>query len=297
MNVLSLCDGMSCGQIALKELGIPVKHYFASEIDKNAIKVTMDNFPETVQLGDVTKITEDVLKTLPKVDLVIFGSPCRSLSKVTIDRKEYNQGLEGISGLFYDCNNILMWIKEHNNPDVKFMVENVDSNKKEDINEISQLLGVEPHLIDSALFSAQERKRNYWTNISFAELPANNSLVLEDILDKNVDEKSFYSQDFNYLGDDKKVCAILNVKTHEMLKRVYNPHYKSPTLTACRGGYQQKKIFIDGRVRKLTPNEYRKLQTIPDWYKMDVANSHIYNMCGDGWTIEVIKHIFRGLIN
>ena len=295
MNVLSLCDGMSCGKIALKELGIPVEHYFASEIDKNAIKVTMDNFPETIQLGDVTKITEDVLKTLPKIDLVIFGSPCRSLSKVTIDRKEYNQGLKGISGLFYDCNNILMWIKEHNNPDVKFMVENVDTNKKEDINEISRLLGVEPHLIDSALFSAQERKRR--TNIPVPELPKSNSLVLKDILDKDVDEKSFYSQDFNYLGDDKKVCAILNVKTHEMLKRVYNPHYKSPTLTACRGGYQQKKVFIDGRVRKLTPNEYRKLQTIPDWYKMDVANSHIYNMCGDGWTIEVIKHIFRGLIN
>lgn len=286
---------MSCGKIALKELGIPVEHYFASEIDKNAIKVTMDNFPETIQLGDVTKITEDVLKTLPKIDLVIFGSPCRSLSKVTIDRKEYNQGLKGISGLFYDCNNILMWIKEHNNPDVKFMVENVDTNKKEDINEISRLLGVEPHLIDSALFSAQERKRR--TNIPVPELPKSNSLVLKDILDKDVDEKSFYSQDFNYLGDDKKVCAILNVKTHEMLKRVYNPHYKSPTLTACRGGYQQKKVFIDGRVRKLTPNEYRKLQTIPDWYKMDVANSHIYNMCGDGWTIEVIKHIFRGLIN
>lgn len=178
-----------------------------------------------------------------------------------------------------------------------FMVENVDSNKVDDINKISELLGVKPILIDSALFSAQERKRNYWTNISVAELPANNSLVLEDILDKNVDEKFFYSQDFDYLGDDKRVCAILNVKTYEMSKRVYNLHYKSPTLIACRGGYRQKKIFIDGRVRKLTPNEYRKLQTIPDWYQMNVANSHIYNMCGDGWTIEVIKHIFRGLIN
>lgn len=297
MNVLSLCDGMSCGQIALKELGIPVEYYFASEIDKNAIKVTMDNFPGTVQLGDVTKITENVLKTLPKIHLVIFGFPCRSLSKVVIDRKEYNQGLKGISGLFYDCNNILMWIKTYNNSDVKFMVENVDSNKTEDINEISQLLGAKPHLIDSALFSAQERKRNYWTNIPIPTLPNNNPIVLENILDKNVDEKFFYSQDFDYLGDDKRVCAILNVKTHEMLKRVYNPHYKSPTLTACRGGYQQKKVYIDGRVRKLTPNEYRKLQTIPDWYKMDVTNSHIYNMCGDGWTIEVIKHIFRGLIN
>lgn len=297
MNVLSLCDGMSCGQIALKELNIPIDSYYASEIDKNAIKVTQDNFPNTIQIGDVTKITEDFLRTLPKIDLVLFGSPCRSLSKATAGREKYNNGLQGISWLFYPCNDILQWIKKNNNPNVKFLVENVDSDKKDDIEEMSNLLGVQPIMIDSNLFSAQDRKRNYWANIPIAPLPTSCDAVLKDILDDNVDEKYFYNKPFTYNGDDKKVQATLEMKGHDIIKRVNNKNYKSPTLTSCRGGNLQKKVYDNGRCRKLTPNEYRKLQTIPDWYKMNVANSHIYNMCGDGWTIEVIKHIFKGLLD
>ena len=297
MNILSLCDGMSCGQIALKELNIPIDSYYASEIDKNAIEVTQDNFPNTIQIGDVTKITEDFLITLPKIDLVLFGSPCRSLSKATAGRDKYNNGLQGVSWLFYPCNDILQWIKQNNNPNVKFLVENVDSDKKDDIEEMSILLGVQPIMIDSNLFSAQDRKRNYWTNIPIAPLPTSCDTVLKDILDDNVDEKYFYNKPFTYNGDDKKVQAILEMKGHDIIKRVNNKNYKSPTLTSCRGGNLQKKVYDNGRCRKLTPNEYRKLQTIPDWYKMNVANSHIYNMCGDGWTIEVIKHIFKGLLD
>ena len=286
---------MSCGQIALKELNINVDKYYASEIDSKAIQVTMDNFPNTIQLGDVTLISEETLKSLPKVDLVIFGSPCRSLSKATAGRKEYNNGLQGISWLFYPCNNILQWIKKNNNADVKFMVENVNSNKTEDIKEMSRLLGVNPILIDSNLFSAQDRKRNYWTNIPISSLPSENSLCIKDILDSKVNKKYFYSQDFTYYGDDKKVCATLHINGHDILKRVNNIKFKAPTLTSCRGGNTQKKILDNGKPRKLTPNEYRKLQTIPEWYKMNVADSHIYNMCGDGWTIEVIKFIFKNL--
>lgn len=297
MNVLSLCDGMSCGQIALKELNITIDSYYASEIDKNAIKVTQDNFPDTIQIGDVTKITEDFLRTLPKIDLVLFGSPCRSLSKATAGREKYNNGLQGISWLFYPCNDILQWIKKNNNPNVKFLVENVDSDKKDDIEEMSNLLGVQPIMIDSSLFSAQDRKRNYWTNIPIAPLPTSCDTVLKDILDDNVDEKYFYNKPFTYNGDDKKVQATLEMKGHDIIKRVNNKNYKSPTLTSCRGGNLQKKVYDNDRCRKLTPNEYRKLQTIPEWYKMNVANSHIYNMCGDGWTIEVIKHIFKGLLD
>lgn len=308
-NVLSLCDGMSGGQISLKELGIEVDNYFASEIDENAIKVTHDNFPNTIQLGNVMDFTynemadkditlnEEKLKELPKIDLVIFGSPCRSLSKATAGRKDYNNGLKGISWLFYPCNAILQFVKLNNNPSVKFMVENVDSNNKTDLQEITDCLGVKPVMIDSGLFSAQTRLRNYWTHIPIATLPASNSLVLENIMDKNVTEEYFYDKEFDYHGEDKKVCATLHINGHDILKRVNNKKFKSPTLTSCRGGNLQKKVFDNGRCRKLTPNEYRKLQTIPDWYKMNVAKSHIYNMCGDGWTIEVIKHIFKGLIN
>lgn len=296
INVLSLCDGMSCGHIALDTIGIKVNKYYSSEIDKNAIKVTNDNYPDTIQIGDVTQITEDFLKILPKIDLVLFGSPCRSLSKATAGRKEYNNGLKGVSWLFYPCRDILQWIKENNNPNVYFLVENVDSNKTKDIDEMSSLLGVNPILIDSNLFSAQDRKRNYWTNIPIDTLPKSNPLVIKDIMDSNVDEKYFYEQSFTYNGDDKKVCATLHINGHDILKRVNNINFKSPTLTSCRGGNTQKKIFDKGRCRKLTPNEYRKLQTIPDWYKMDVADSHIYNMCGDGWTIDTIAWIFKGLI-
>lgn len=297
MNVLSLCDGMSCGQIALKELGITVDNYYASEIDKNAIKVTMDNFPDTIQLGDVNYISEEVLESLQKIDLVIFGFPCRSLSKATAGRKEYNNGLSGVSWLFYPCNNILQWMKKNNNPSLHFLVENVDSNNKADMRTISSELGVDPILINSNLFSAQDRARNYWTNIPVKPLPKGNKTVLKDVMDEEVEEKFFYSQKYEYHGPDRKVCATLGINGHDILKRVNSPDFKSPTLTSCRGGNTQKKVFDKGRCRKLTPGEYRKLQTIPPWFKMDVANSHIYNMCGDGWTIEVIKHIFSGLID
>lgn len=296
MNALSLCDGMSCLQISLKELGIPVENYYASEIDKNAIKVTQDNFPNTVQLGDVTKITEDVLKTLPKIDLVAWGSPCRSLTKTTAGREKYNNGLKGTSGLFYNCYNIYKWIKENNNSNVKFLVENVDSNNKADLQIMSDLLGVEGQIINSNLFSAQDRVRYYWTDIPIGTLPESNNTVISDILDAEVNEKYFYKEGFEYHGDDKKVCATLDIKGHDIIRRVNNIKFKCPALTACRGGNHQKKIIVGDRCRKLTPNEYRKLQTIPEWYKMNVADTHIYNMCGDGWTIEVIKFILKNLI-
>lgn len=298
---------MSCGQIALVEEGFTIKEYYASEIEKNAIKVTTENFPNTKEIGDVMNFVLDIkndkdiilneerLRELPKIDLVIFGFPCRSMSKATAGRKKYNDGLKGVSWLFYPCNAVLQWIKENNNQNIKFMVENVDSNNKSDLEEITQSLGVKPVMIDSNLFSAQDRKRNYWTNIPIAEIQEPCELVLKDIMDEFVDEKFYYDKPFTYHGDDKKVCATLHINGHDILKRVNNKNFKSPTLTSCRGGNLQKKVFDNGRCRKLTPNEYRKLQTIPDWYKMNVSNSQIYNMCGDGWTVDVIRHIFRGL--
>ena len=124
-NILSLCDGISCCQIALKELNVDIDKYYASEIDKAPIKITQDNFPNTIQLGDVIALSENIefLKTLPKIDLVAFGSPCRSISKATAGRNAYNNGLKGASNIFYPCNDILQWIKKNNNPDVEFLIE------------------------------------------------------------------------------------------------------------------------------------------------------------------------------
>lgn len=164
---------------------------------------------------------------------------------------------------------------------------------------MSELLETNYIEVNSNLFSAQDRKRLYWTNIpiNIKMLPKENNQTLKDILEKEVEEKFYYKQDFDFYGEDKKVCANLHIKGHDILKRVNSKYFKSPTLTSCRGGNLQKKVYDNGRCRKLTPNEYRKLQTIPSWYKMNVANTHIYNMCGDGWTIEVVKWFFNFLKN
>ena len=295
LNVLSLCDGMSCGQIALKELGIPVNVYYSSEIEKNAIKVTRENFPLTIPLGDVTKINEKVLTALPRIDLVMFGSPCKSLSVLTADRPEYNQGLKGKSKIFFDCMRVLNFIREYNNANVYFLIENVITNKENDIRIMSEMVGVEPVVIDSACFSAQERLRNYWTNIPIAPLPENNTQVLKDILDDFVDSYYYYSEPITDFDSSKRRIGTLGINGHDYIKRVYNIDYKSPTITTCRGGNHQIKVFVDGRVRKLTENEYRKLQTIPEWVQMPVARGQVYNLCGDGWTVKVIEHILQGL--
>lgn len=302
MNVLSLCDGMSCGQIALKELGIKVDKYYASEIDKNAIKVTQANFPSTIQLGDVKGITTEMLDKLPKIDLVLFGSPCRSLSKASQTIRngvDYNNGLKGISGLFIDCVNILHYLQKNNNPELYFLSENVNVHAKnqDDLNKMTELIGVQPVLIDSSIFSAQGRLRNYWTNIPLSPLPEESPLVVKDILEQNVPDKFYYEQDFDFYGVDKRQAADLHIKGFDLIRRVVSPYFKSYTLTACRGGNTQMKVYDEKKhkVRKLTPLEYRRLQTIPDWYKMDVANSHIYNMCGDGWNIKTICYLLQNV--
>jgi DNA-cytosine methyltransferase len=156
MNVLSLFDGMSAGMIALERAGIKVKNYFASEIDKHAIKVSKANYPNIIQLGDVTSVD---VSTLPKIDLLIGGSPCQSISTLGD-----GSGLEGTSGLFYQY----LRLKQELNPKY-FLLENVVGNK-EAIKTISKLMQVEPILINSNLLSAQNRARYYWTNIP-TELP------------------------------------------------------------------------------------------------------------------------------
>lgn len=307
MNVLSLCDGMSCGQIALTELGIKIDNYYASEIEKNAIKVTQDNFPNTIQIGDIKKISAEFLTTLPKIDLILCGFPCRDASICTRQggsknwekMHEKGQGLEGEhTGLYYYFIKIFDWIKENNNKDVKFMVENVLGLTEAERLIIDTDLNVKGIELDSALFSAQERKRLYWTNINYDINSPNCKDVIKDILDNEVDDSFYETREIEFGDISKRIVGrvIFDFKAHDIARRVYNVNYKSPTLTSCRGGNLQKKIYLNGKCRKLTPNEYRKLQTIPDWYKMSIANGQIYNLCGDGWNIETVKHILKGLV-
>lgn len=285
LRVLSLFDGISCGQIALERAGIPVETYYASEIEKNAIKVTQHNYPNTIQLGDVTQL--NVAPFIGNIDLLIGGSPCQSLSIVHSKTRE---NLDGKSKLFFEYLRVLKTIKPK-----YFLLENVASMTDECKQVITSLVGVEPLLINSNCFSAQDRPRLYWTNIptDISNLKECD-LCLKDIMETIVDEKYFYNCPFEYLGD-KKIAAKLQMYGYEMIKRVHSPNYKCHTLTTCSGGHTQKKVLDNGRPRKLTPIEYERLQTLPDNYTNCISDTHRYSTCGNGWTVDVIAHIFKGL--
>lgn len=170
------------------------------------------------------------------------------------------------------------------------------SKKLMKISSLLNLGGASPVMINSADFSAQERKRLYWTNIPIADLPERNTSVLRDIMVDDAPEKDYYNKPFTYHGNDKRVIATLEVNTHDLLKRVYNPDFKCATLTCVNGGYQEKKVWDNGRIRKLTPVEYERLQTLPDGFTEGYRDNVRRSLCGNGWTKEVIKHIFKGLI-
>lgn len=286
MNVLSLFDGLSCGQIALNKAGIVYDNYYASEIEKDSIKVTQCHFPRTIQLGDICNVKGT---DLPQIYLLIGGSPCQSFSPAI----STNSGFDGKSKLFFEYVRLLKECKPK-----YFLLENVVMKKEwEDV--ITNLLGVKPVLINSELFSAQSRPRLYWTNIPIGKLPESNPSVLGDVLEKEVEKKYYYKESYEYHGDSKVVCATIHVNGHDILKRVNSPKHKCQTLTAVCGGNQQKKVLEPGiirRVRKLTPREYERLQTIPENYTSMVSDGARYKMLGNGWTADVIAHIFSGLI-
>jgi len=383
MNVLSLFDGMSCGQIALDQLGIPVDKYFAAEIDKHAIKVAKANYPDMVHLGDVREVrtkhgglhamNENGVGELYDIDLLIGGSPCQGFSfagqQLNFDDPR--------SMLFFEYVRLLKAL----NPRY-FLLENVKM-KKESQDIISEYLGVEPIEINSNLVSAQNRKRLYWTNIPVDGLPEDKGIVLADILEplEDIGQEHYHSMKavqymergndkwmqagsrradryeqtpdtqksftltanihkgvpYNYFKDTRDAVSGLqivgeaDIKARESLRRVYDTEGKSPTLMASTGGHTQPKILQKGRGynkgglkakdgktptistsawehnnhltydegmswRKLTPTECERLQTVPDGYTDHVSNTQRYKMLGNGWTVEVIKHIMKGMM-
>lgn len=294
MNIGSMFDGMSCARLAANKAGLNVDNYFASEIDKYAIKVTQHNFPDTVQLGSILDYnTWD----LPRLDLFVGGSPCQDLSRMkSLD----GEGLDGEkSKLFFTYYKAL----EKFDPKY-FLLENVVMDKQDE-KIITKLMGVEPILIDSGDFSAQNRPRLYWTNIPVADIDFTSELVLKDIMQplSEIDSKYIYDEELEVVnGHDKRVYGTLNKRYDngkrrmtDTTSRVYSPFHKSGTLTAVSGGHQEKKVFQDGVVRKLTPLEYERLQLVPEGYTSIVSNSQRYKMLGNGWTVDVIAHIMRGM--
>jgi DNA (cytosine-5)-methyltransferase 3A len=294
MKVLSLFDGISCGRIALERAGIKVDKYFASEIDGYAMKITNKNYPDTIQLGDITKITNVQLDNLGNIDLIIGGSPCQDLSNYKYDRGEVT-GLNGEkSGLFYDYIRILKYLKPK-----YFLLENVASMEQKWKDLMSQIIGVEPIMINSALVCAAERKRLYWTNIPNITQPIDKNITLKNIVfdEENVPDKYWYTKYPITVHDgDVKVKATIHLNGHHQAKEVYGLNHKCNTLLCDgNGGNLVKKIYQNERVRKLMPVEYERLQTLPDNYTDCVSDSRRYSTIGNGWTVEVIAHILRGI--
>ena len=289
MNVLSLFDGISCGQESLKQAGLEINNYYAAEIDKYAIQVTQNNYPNTIQLGDVRNVTVD---QLPKIDLLIGGSPCQDLSVYKFDRGDV-KGLEGKkSNLFYQYERLLKELKP-----TWFLLENVPMQKEWE-NIITEILGVKPIMINSNLVSAQRRKRLYWTNIPGIEQPKAEGLALKDVCISadDVEQKYWYDKEFTYNGSDKKVEATIHINGHRNMKEVYNLNNECNTLLCDGdGGHRVKKVFQDGKIRKLTPLEYERLQTLPDNYTKGLSDSRRYSAIGNGWNVKTTTHIFNYL--
>lgn len=294
MNVLSLFDGMSCGQIALNELGIIPEKYYAAEIKPHAIKVTKANFPNTIHIGDVRKVfykdgvleTENGVFEVGKIDLLIGGSPCQDLSGMNKNQI----GLAGDkSSLFWEYARI----KKETLP-YFFMLENVGSMPYNDAMTITKEMGVNGIRIDSSLVSAQQRDRIYWTNIpgdgislfggGQIEQPKDKNIKLKDILESGfVDrDKSLALLARHYVG-----CPV----NEDKLKKYLLKRYKKSFLNVK----WSDKSMNDESIEMLTQIEMERLQTVPEGYTKCLTHREASNVLGDGWTVEVIKHIFKNL--
>jgi len=265
VNVLSLFDGMSCGRLALERAGFPVHNYFASEIDKWAIKVAKENFPDTVHLGDVTQVMDNGQGELVvphlghhKIDLLIGGSPCQGFS---FAGKQLNFD-DPRSKLFFEYVRLYEALKPR-----YFLLENVNM-KQEYQDVISDLLGVKPIRINSNLVSAQNRDRLYWTNIPVRSMPENKHIFLKDILEdgftdrdkahcidanyfKGGNLKSYFEKNRRQLifdftegnGSGLILAGEADLKGHGYNRRVYHPDGKAPSLCAASGGNLEPKIL------------------------------------------------------
>ena len=270
MNILSLFDGMSCGQIALQRAGIKVDNYYASEIDEPAMKVAKANYPSTTHIGNVVDV---IGSELPQIDLLIGGSPCQSFSSYGD-----GSGLNGKSGLFYEYVRLLREVKPK-----YFLLENVNM-KKEWKDIISKELGVEPIAFNSNLVSAQNRDRLYWTNIKF-ELPEDKNILLSDILDDlpfREIPKCFYKEWGNTQRINKGLNSIIKTKANCLTTKNTHPnqYMLNEDRTLCR---------------LLTIDEYERLQTVPSGYTKYVSNTERFKMLGNGWTVDVIAHILKNI--
>ena len=306
MKVLSLCDGMSCGHIALDRAGIKVDQYFAAEIKEIGIKVTKANYPDTIHIGDVNKISfkDGVLHTeigsfdVGHIDLVMFGSPCQTFSIAM--KTELRIGMEDKekSGLFLECHRILKEV----NP-TYFLMENVASMKDEDRDVITAMMGVQPLRINSEIIGPALRDRYYWTNIpniapierrnicmqdiltdGYTNREKGHCLVVVDCRPQTTPVKMFHRYYYKGFGN----LIFKNREQYEACAKYYDAHYRG--MKAKDIPTNETDIF-DG-VRYLNQQELERCQTVPEGYTKCLTRNEAADVLGDGWTIDVIAHIF-----
>lgn len=296
INVLSVFDGMSCGQIALERAGIKVKNYIAAEIKPHAIAITKHHYPNTIHVGNVKHVfvindgvevqsSPSVYRTIGtgKIDLLIGGSPCKGISRL-------NQNQEGLnhseSILFWEYVRILKEAKLCN-PDLYFLLENTHGNK-EATDIITEILGVKPISINSKLVSAQNRPRYYWTNIPGVTQPKDKKITTSDVFD--------YS---GKIADECRVKWLTGESGKSSVEKGYtkvNPYPKSGCLTANgHKKWNENYLLKDGVYRYLSKQELERLQTLPVGYTSTLNYDNAYDLIGDGWTIDIISHIFSFL--
>ena len=279
MKVLSLCDGMSCGHIALDRAGIEVEQYFAAEIKEIGIKVTKANYPETIHIGDVNKISykDGILYTengnfdVGHIDLVMFGSPCQTFSIAMKTDKRIGLEDKEKSGLFLECHRILKEV----NP-TWFLMENVARMKKDDEDFITELMGVSPIRINSKLVSPQLRDRLYWTNIPNVAMPEDRHISLQSILTSG-------------FTDREKARALLVSDSRPLRDKKRMMHrYKNTGFTTIVWEEEGN----DESIRYMNQTELERCQTVPEGYTNCLTRDEAADVLGDGWTVNVIAHIF-----
>ena len=283
INVLSLFDGISCGHIALDKAGIPINKYYASEIDKYAIKVTNKNYPETINLGDVTTVSGELFTE--KIDLLIGGSPCQGFSQAG-KMKNFD---DPRSKLFWEYVRILQEIKPK-----YFLLENVVMKQEwQDI--ISEALGVKPIMIDSSLTSAATRKRLYWTNIPGVCQPEDLGITFGDIRERDVQEGSIYYTDkgLDWIRRHEK-------RTGKTLRIIGDSDKMQMLEASMYKKYSSQRFFgIEDThgLRYITVTECERCMNVPDGYTDCCSNTQRYKQLGNGWEVNTITHIFRILKN
>ena len=281
-NVLSCFDGISAGIVALQRAGIEFDNYYAFEIDKFAIKCSMENHPNIIQLGDINNWEDNIIED---VDLIIGGFQCQSFSLAG-----RGLGFDDPRGqLFFVFDEIIKYY----NPNY-FLAENVKMKKVyQDV--ISKSLNVEPIIINSSLVSAQNRVRLYWTNIPNVTQPKDLGIILQDICE-NIESigRPCELREFSENALCHHIANALDISGNDSIKRVYACTGKAPTLTTVQGGHREPKIYLgDSMYRKLLPLECEKLQTFPVGYCNMLSKSQANKVLGNSWTVDVIAHIFE----